>query len=76
MLDHMKYGNWWNYDKIKLLYLMPEIPLEKEKTEGVIIVTFQEIMKQAYVIGKEMEKLGLKSYWEWVMKILVQCGLY
>lgn len=84
MLDHMKDGEWWECKQIKLIYLMPEKPSEEEIKEvldynrkGIfIIVTFQEIIKQAHVICREMEKQGLKKYWKWVMEILLQCGLY
>ncbi len=84
MLNHMKYGEWWNCNKIKLVYLVPETPSDKEIKEileyyqkgFVIIVTFREMMEQAYLIGKESEKQKLKKYWNWVMEILIQCGLY
>lgn len=90
MLDNMKVDeddgerrDWWDYNKIKLLYLVPETPSDKVKEileyyqKGlVIIVTFREIMEQAYLIGKESEKQELRNYWNWVMEILIQCGLY
>lgn len=84
MLDNMKVGKWWDCKHIKLLYLVPETPSDKEIKEileyyqkgFVIIVTFREMMEQAYLIGKESEKQKLKNYWNWVMEILIQCGLY
>lgn len=88
MLDHMIDGKWWDCEKIKLLYLMPEKPSEEEikkiseeilkyYQQGIfIIVTFREIMEQVHVICTEADKKGLKNYWEWVMEILIQCGLY
>lgn len=83
MLDNMEDGKWWDYDKIKLLYLMPRKPSEKaikelseQDQEHMIIVTFQEIKEQADLICMEMEKQNIKNYWEWVMEILIQCGLY
>lgn len=79
MLDHMKDGEWWDCKQIKLLYLMPKDFSEKQigvyPQNNSIVVTFQKIVEQAYLISKEMEKWGLKNYWEWVMKILVQSGL-
>lgn len=82
MLDNMKAGEWWDCKHIKLLYLMPEMPsddkreiLEYYQKGIVIIVTFREIMEHAYLIGREVEKRGLKNYWNWIMEILIQCGL-
>lgn len=81
MLDNMNVGEWWDCKHIKLLYLMPEMPSIKEILEYyqkgiVIIVTFPKMMEHAYLIGRKVEKRGLKNYWNWVMEILIQCGLY
>lgn len=73
MLDNMKDGKWWDYEQIKLLYLVPS---EEEKMEDIVIVTFQEIIKQADVIGKKMEESGLRDYWEWVVEILKESVAY
>ena len=36
--------------------------------------TFHQ-MSFRYAVSEEMEKKGLKNYWEWIVKILIQCGL-
>lgn len=74
MLDNMEVGDgkWWDCKHIKLLYLMPEMFSDEEIS---VIVTFRKIIELADVIGREMEKKGLKNYWKWIMEILIQCGL-
>ena len=76
MLDNMKDDKWWNCKQIKLLYLLhSEKQISKYLQKGIIFVTFREIVERAYAVSEEMEKKGLKNYWEWIVKILIQCGL-
>lgn len=74
MLDNMKDNELWE-KKIKLLYLMPGTAFQNKIPSDCIVVTFQEIMEQADAVCREMDKPDLIKYWNWVMNILVRCGL-
>lgn len=68
ILDHMKENKMWE-KKIELLYLVPEMS-SKNQIRTDCIVTFEEIMEQADVIYRKLEKQGLGEYWKWAMAVI------
>lgn len=76
MLDHMKYGKWWDCKKMRLIYIMPEELSEEQKSkykdlikeEKLVFVTFKDIEKNC----KEMNS----EYWTRLTEILKGCGLF
>lgn len=89
MLDKMENKEWWNYKKIKLIYITPnEIGDNKEQLNcdnvaekqnsadsDIIYLTFKDIIKWKNIIDRKMKEdyPDLESYWKWVADILEKC---